>query len=157
MGGMQGQNRQGGGMPQHNMMGGPMGMQQNMPLPNQQPIGGQQQMMAGQQMAGQQFAGQQAQREQTIQEKYLATTLPILPGITAENPYYRNQVGTAIYEFVVALKGDKAPKITGMLIDLQLNEIQMILKNYELLVQRVNQADALLSQNSQPAQQTAGQ
>jgi len=43
-----------------------------------------------------------------------------------------------------------------MLIDLQINEIQMILKNYDLLVQRVNQADALLSTNGgNPAQQTA--
>jgi len=114
MGGMQGQNRQ-GSMPQ-GMMQGPMGQQMNMPMPNQQPMGGQQQIMGGQPMAGQQFGGQQ--REQSVQDKYLAATLPILPGITNENPYYRNQVGTVIYEFVVALKGDKAPKITGMLIDL---------------------------------------
>ena len=132
-------------MPHGNMMQGPMGQQMNMPMPNQQPMGGQQQIMAGQPMGGQQFGGQQ--REQSVQDKYLASTLPILPGITTENPYYRNQVGTVIYEFVVALKGDKAPKITGMLIDLQINEIQMILKNYDLLVQRVNQADALLGQN----------
>jgi len=87
MGGMQGQNRQ-GGMPHGNMMQGPMGQQMNMPMPNQQPMGGQQQMMAGQPMGAQQFGGQQ--REQSVQDKYLAATLPILPGITTENPYYRN-------------------------------------------------------------------
>ena len=83
--------------------------------------------------------------------------MPILPGVTPENPYYKNQVGTVIYEFVQQLKADKAPKITGMLIDLQISEIQMILQNYDLLVQRVNQADALLSQNTQAQQPAASQ
>lgn len=49
--------------------------------------------------------------------------MPIIEGVTKENPYYKQQVGTAIYDFVLALKGEKAPKITGMLIDLSLNEI----------------------------------
>jgi hypothetical protein len=80
-------------------------------------------------------------------------TNQIIKGVTNENPYYKQQVGTAIYDFVQHLKGDKAPKITGMLIDLSINEIQSILKSYDLLCMRVNQADALLAQQMANGQQ----
>ena len=117
------------------MMQGPMGQQMQMPMPNQQPIGGQQHMMGGQAMGGQQFAGQE--RAQTVAEKYLSATMPILPGVTPENPYYKNQVGTVIYEFVQQLKADKAPKITGMLIDLPIEDIKYIMQDWSLLQTRV--------------------
>lgn len=43
----------------------------------------------------------------------------------------KTQVGNAIFDFVQILKGrDIAPKITGMLIDLNLEEIQAYLVNY---------------------------
>jgi len=49
----------------------------------------------------------------------------ILPGVDAANANYKNQVGEAIYESVEKISGeDKAPKITGMLIDLPIEEIR---------------------------------
>jgi hypothetical protein len=47
-----------------------------------------------------------------------------LPAVVDENPNYREQVGTVLYEFVGQLVGsEKAPKITGMLIDLPIAEV----------------------------------
>lgn len=53
------------------------------------------------------------------------------------------------------LKGPKAPKITGMLIDLQIPEIHNILQNFDHFVMRVEQADQLISQQmaAEPNQQ----
>jgi len=55
------------------------------------------------------------------------TTTVILPAIIPDNPNYKDQVGTVLYEFVAQLVGPQAPKITGMLIDLPINDIQLIL------------------------------
>ena len=74
------------------------------------------------------------------------TTSQILPAIVAENPNYKQQVGTVIYEFVNKLVGEKAPKITGMLIDLPISDIQLIMQNYDLFKTRVAQASELLAQ-----------
>jgi hypothetical protein len=65
--------------------------------------------------------------------------------VTNENPYYKQQVATAIYGFVHRLKGEKALKITGILIDVSIHEIQSFLKSYDLYCMKVTQADALLA------------
>jgi len=50
-----------------------------------------------------------------------------------------------IYEFVEKIAGDeKAPKITGMLIDLPIEEIQGYIQNYGKLEEKVREANALL-------------
>ena len=55
----------------------------------------------------------------SIEHEYMQNCHLILPGIVEENPNYREQVGTVLYEYVTQLAGEeKAPKITGMLIDL---------------------------------------
>jgi hypothetical protein len=44
--------------------------------------------------------------------------------VTPANPNYKGQVGEFIYEYVETLIGEeKAPKITGMLIDLPVTDI----------------------------------
>jgi len=54
-------------------------------------------------------------------------------------------VGEVIYEFVEKIAGDeKAPKITGMLIDLPIEEIQGYIQNYSKLEEKVREANALL-------------
>ena len=100
----------------------------------------------------QQIAQQaQAPQQLTIDQRYVMTTNVIQPAIIPENPNYKEQVGTVLYEFVAQLVGPRAPKITGMLIDLPINDIQLILQNYDLFKTRVGQASDLL------AQQTGGQ
>lgn len=65
----------------------------------------------------------QQQTALTLDQKFVMTTNVILPAIIPENPNYKDQVGTVLYEFVAQLVGPKAPKITGMLIDLPINDI----------------------------------
>ena len=125
-----------------------MGMQmqgQIQQMPNQQ-----NNMMPG--FSAQQ---QQVQPPMSIKDAYLQRCIPVVKAVVPENPYYKNSVGTAIFEFVQQLKGDKAPKITGMLIDLNIQEIHNILQNYDHFVMRVEQASQLIA--NQPAQQQAPQ
>jgi hypothetical protein len=50
-----------------------------------------------------------------------------------------------IYEFVEKLAGEeKAPKITGMLIDLPIEEIKGYLGDYAKLEEKVREANSLL-------------
>ena len=77
----------------------------------------------------------------SIEDAYLQRCIPVLKAVVPENPYYKNSFGTAIFEFVQQLKRDKAPKITGMLIDLNIQEIHNILQNYDHFVMRVEQAN----------------
>jgi len=79
-----------------------------------------------------------------IHQDYLSKTMPILNAIVEQNPNYKQQVGSVIYNFVQGLAGNQAPKITGMLIDLPIYEIHSYMKNFDLLVQRVSEAKDLL-------------
>lgn len=72
--------------------------------------------------------------------------LRILPAVTPQNPNYRGQVGEFIYEYVEKLAGEeKAPKITGMLIDLPIPDIQGYLTDFNKLQVKINEANTLLS------------
>ena len=54
------------------------------------------------------------------------------------NPVYKKQVGEAIYGFVLGYIGpEHAPKVTGMLIDLPINDIGGFLINYDTFIKRV--------------------
>ena len=106
-------------------------------------------MVAIQQQQEQIRQAQQVQQQQlTIDQRYIMTANQILPAIVPENPNYKDQVGTVLYEFVNQLVGQKAPKITGMLIDLPINDIQLIMQNYDLFKTRVGQANDLLAQQT---------
>lgn len=64
---------------------------------------------------------------------------PIFNAITEINPSYKNTVGSVIYGFVDKIVGSNfAPKITGMLIDLNIAEIRKYCTDYDLFVQRIN-------------------
>jgi hypothetical protein len=69
------------------------------------------------------------------------------------NPQYKQTVGGAIFEFVQKLVQGYAPKVTGMLIDLPVPEIQKYMVNFDLFLQRVSQATQLLEQQAIVAQQ----
>ena len=57
-----------------------------------------------------------------------------LPAVVPENPNYKGLVGEFIYEFVDKLVGNqRAPKITGMLIDLPIEEIKGYLYDFAKL------------------------
>lgn len=84
--------------------------------------------------------------------EFYAKTMPIYAAITEINPSYKQTVGSTIFEFVTKMVGNtNAPKITGMLIDLPIIEIQRFVTNFDLLSQRVTQAQTLLQQQAQNA------
>lgn len=73
--------------------------------------------------------------------------MPIYGAIVELNPNYKQQVGSNIFDFVNKMVGPQfGPKITGMLIDLPIPEIQRYCCNYDLFQQRVQQAQQLLTQ-----------
>lgn len=79
-------------------------------------------------------------------QKFYANTLKLVPSVKAENPHLKQHVGNAIFDYVVQLRGTHlAPKITGMLIDLPLDEITNFLSNYAEFMKKVNEAATLLT------------
>ena len=122
---MQGMPQQPGMAPAPNMMGQPglppQPLQQRPPVqvaPGMTPMG----------MPGQMAAP--ANLPPFLQE-YLQNGFKILPAVVPNNPNYKAQVGEFIYEYVEKIAGeDKAPKITGMLIDLPIEEIKGYVVNF---------------------------
>jgi Poly-adenylate binding protein, unique domain len=71
----------------------------------------------------------------------------IIPAVVPTNPNLKQFVGEFIYEFVEKFVGeDKAPKITGMLIDLPLEEIKGYLFDFFKLQFKIQEAMHLLTQ-----------
>lgn len=65
--------------------------------------------------------------------------------MTERNPYLKDQVGHLIYDYVLMIMGpDKAPKITGMLIELPVQQIKQYLSSLEALTLKVQEANSLL-------------
>lgn len=71
----------------------------------------------------------------------------LLPSVSERNPYLKEQVGHLIYDFVQGIIGvEKAPKITGMLIELPVPQIKEYLTSFEALQVKVTEANNLLQQ-----------
>ena len=69
----------------------------------------------------------------------------VVPGVVAENAQYKELVGENIYKFVEKQIGpDSAPKVTGMLIDVPMDEIIEYLTDFEKFKVKVTQALNLL-------------
>lgn len=134
-----------GGM--HNQM---QGMQQPMGgvnpamqmAPQQQQMMNPQQQMLQQQQQQQQMMAQQ----QTPEQAYLMACSQIINAVVPENPNYKDQVGTVLYEYIQQIVGAKAPKVTGMLIDLPIEDIKHVMQDWSLLNTRIQQAAELLNQ-----------
>ena len=79
--------------------------------------------------------------QMTIPQSYTAQTMKYIPALNPNNPHLKQQVGSCIYEFVQKLVGDeKAPKITGMLIELPIPQIKEYMSDYNNLVMKVKEA-----------------
>jgi hypothetical protein len=121
------------------------------------PVAGVPMMAPPQQMIAQQPA--QVQIRSDIQplahpdpaiNAYNMSGFKLLPAVVPANPNYKNQVGEFIYEHVERIATEAyAPKITGMLIDLSLDEIKSFLYDYTKLFQKVNEAGLVLQQTPQ--------
>ena len=61
----------------------------------------------------------------------------------------KDQVGQAIFEYVSLLvPKERAPKITGMLIEIPVPQIQQYLQQWEIFAQKVNEANTLIDNAS---------
>jgi len=70
----------------------------------------------------------------------------LLPAIVEENPNYKNQVGEFIYYHVEKIATEQhAPKITGMIIELPIDEVKNCLYDYTFFLRRVNEAGIILT------------
>lgn len=71
----------------------------------------------------------------------------LIPAVVPGNPNLKSMIGEFIYEFVEKIVGeDKAPKVTGMLIDLPLEEIKQYLYDFFKLSQKSMEAVNVLNQ-----------
>jgi len=85
------------------------------------------------------------QAQMPLPQQYAQKGIFLLPAVVKTNPNYKTQVGEFIFEYVERIAGEqKAPKITGMLIDLPIEEIQGYLQDFSKLEEKVREADALL-------------
>ena len=70
----------------------------------------------------------------TIAEEYELKALKILPKVQERNPNLKNQIDQIIFDYVEKIIGqEKAPKITDMLIELPISQIQMYMSSYSHL------------------------
>ena len=96
-------------------------------------------------MAGPMGMPQRPGQSIPIQFQYLQQSQRLIPAVDTANPNYKQQVGEVIYEYVEKISNENlAPKITGMLIDLPLEDIRAYLGNYSILEEKVKQAESLL-------------
>ena len=69
----------------------------------------------------------------------------ILPSCTERNPLLKEQVGQAIFEHVSFLvPHERAPKVTGMLIEIPVDQIRAYMMDYNVFKARVHEANTLI-------------
>lgn len=103
-------------------------------------------MQQNQQRQQQMQMQQQQQQQVSIDSQFLQECHTILPAMVQENPNHKEQAGTVFFNFVTKIVGtEKAPKITGMLIDLQLQDIKQMMTDWQFFNTRVRQAEAVLT------------
>merc|ERR1719313_1231366 len=73
-------------------------------------------------------------------QQYEQQTQRLIPACVPNNPHLQEQVGQCIYDFIHQLVGpEQAPKITGMLIDLPVDQQKQFLLSYENLQTKVQE------------------
>lgn len=72
----------------------------------------------------------------------------LLPAVTEKNPYLKEKVGEAIFPFIRTMIGnERAPKITGMLIELPVEQIKAYMSNFDNFHCKVKEASDLIDQS----------
>lgn len=88
---------------------------------------------------------EQVPQNLTPQLKYMYQAQRLLPSVTERNRGLKDQVGHLIFDYVNMIIGaEKAPKITGMLIELEVSQIKEYLQSFEALQMKVQEANNLL-------------
>lgn len=80
-------------------------------------------------------------------QHYMQVTTKLLPSVTERNPYLKEKVGEAIFPFIKNIVGnERVPKITGMLIELPVEQIKQYMLSYDNLCAKVQEANDLIDQ-----------
>ena len=67
----------------------------------------------------------------TIAQEYESKALRMLPAVQERNPNLKNQVSQIIFDYIEKMVGkERTPKITGMLVELPIIQIQMYMSRY---------------------------
>jgi len=87
---------------------------------------------------------------QQHQVKYMQDAQRLLPSVSEKNKHLKNQVGQLIFPYIQTMLGPNAqarvPKITGMLIELPLDQIKMYMMSFDNLAAKVTEANTLIDQ-----------
>jgi RNA recognition motif-containing protein len=98
--------------------------------------------------AGMASAPQGAAGQNPMVMQYLQVCGRLLPSVTEKNPYLKEKVGEAIFPTIRTLVGnERAPKITGMLIELPVEQIKAYMSNFDNLHCKVKEASDLIDQS----------
>jgi len=88
--------------------------------------------------------------------EYYNQAVLIMSAIVPHNPTLKQNVGNVIFPFVSRLIGsEKAPKITGMLVDLNIDDLRKQLLSFDFFEGNIRKALEML-EKSLNAQKTAG-
>jgi hypothetical protein len=95
----------------------------------------------------------------TPAQRYAISCQKILPSCVERNPNLKEQVGQTIFEHVSQLvPHERAPKVTGMLIEIPVDQIRAYMQNYDVFRARVQEANNLIDSSEKQAMgQTQGQ
>lgn len=92
------------------------------------------------------FMGQTQYPSSPIAAQFMSVTSKLIPSITPRNPYLKERVGEAIFPFIKTLvASERVPKITGMLIELPVEQMRLYMGSYENLQSKVKEADDLIN------------
>ena len=84
------------------------------------------------------------------EQKFVKVCQMVIPNMVKENPYHKDLAGCVFYDYVkTILSQEKASKVTGMLIDLPIEDIKDMMSDWRLFELRVKQADEVLSRPRQ--------
>jgi polyadenylate-binding protein len=79
--------------------------------------------------------------------QYMQVCGALLPSVTERNPYLKEKVGEAIFPFIRTMVGnERAPKITGMLIELPIDQIKAYMSNFDNFHCKIKEASDLIDQ-----------
>jgi hypothetical protein len=80
-----------------------------------------------------------------IAAEYQMKASILLPSIQPNNRVYKQKVGEFIFPYIAKMTSqEKAPRLTGMLIELPLEQVKEFLGNYQVLSEMVQEGNSLL-------------
>lgn len=86
--------------------------------------------------------------------RYQQACAKILPSCSERNTHLKEQVGQAIFEFVgMLVPHERAPKVTGMLIEIPVDQIRQYMQDFNVFKARVQEANNLIDNSEKAMQQ----